>query len=108
MEVDKSVAQKNISIINAEGQYASSVYANNITAYMIKNTVTKQSEAYTKSKNDLKLDTPKNLLDYIYYLNIMSLDKSAEGAKLVIGVDNPRVTLQDSGKGYSFTPVATQ
>lgn len=103
MEVDKSIANKNITIINAEAQYDAAIFSNNITAYMIKNTVTKQSEAYTQSKTDLKLDQSKDLLDYIYYLNIMSLDKSAEsGAKLVIGVDNPRVTLQESGKGYGF------
>ena len=60
---------------------------------MIKNSVTKQAEAYSQAKTDLKLDNSKNLLDFIYYLNIMGLDKSAEGAKLVIGVNNPRVTL---------------
>lgn len=103
MEVDRSIANKNITIINAEAQYDAAIFSNNITGYMIKNTVTKQSEAYSKSKTDLKLDQSKDLLDYIYYLNIMSLDKSAEsGAKLVIGVDNPRVTLQESGKGYGF------
>ena len=103
MDVDRSIANKNISIINAEAQYDATVYSNNITAYTLKNTVTKQAEAYTKAKQDLKLDNPKNLLDFIYYLNIMSLDKSSSGgAKLVIGVDNPRVTLQESGKGYSF------
>lgn len=41
MEVDKSIANKNISIINAEAQYDATVYSNNITAYMLKNTVTK-------------------------------------------------------------------
>jgi len=41
----------------------------------------------------LKLDNSKNLLDFVYYLNIMALDKQKQNAKLIIGVDNPRVTL---------------
>jgi hypothetical protein len=41
MDVDRAIANKNISIINAEAQFDSIVYANNITAYMINNTVTK-------------------------------------------------------------------
>jgi hypothetical protein len=32
----------------------------------------------------------------------MSLDKQKQNARLIIGVDNPRVTLQESGKGYNF------
>jgi len=46
MDVDRSVANKNISIINAEAQFDAAIYANNITAYAIKNSVTKQAEAY--------------------------------------------------------------
>jgi len=41
MDVDRSVANKNISTINAEAQFDASLYANNITAYIIKNSVTK-------------------------------------------------------------------
>ncbi|CDW85393.1 UNKNOWN [Stylonychia lemnae] len=106
IEVDNSVANQNISIINAEAQYNATIYSNNINAKMIKNTVTKQAEAYTQAKKDLQFDNSKNLLDFVYYLNIMNLDKKKENNKLIIGVDNPRVTLQEVGKGYNFAPSA--
>lgn len=105
MEVDKSVANKNITIINAEAQYDSITYQNNVTAYVLKNTVTKQAESYAKAKADLKLDQSADLLDFVFYLNIMGLDKKAGNTQLVVDVDRPRVQLGSMGsvgKGYSF------
>jgi mRNA deadenylase 3'-5' endonuclease subunit Ccr4 len=41
----------------------------------------------------------KDLLDYIFYLNVQNLDKT-QGANLLVGVDTARVNVLSSGKGY--------
>jgi hypothetical protein len=43
----------------------------------------------------------KELLDYIFYMNIMNLDKRGGNTKLLVDVDSALVDLQaQSGKGY--------
>lgn len=102
MEVDRAIANKNITIINAEAQHDSVIFQNNITAHVIKNTVSKQAEAYSQAKTSLKLDQPANLLDFVFYLNIMGLDKRSGSTQLVVDVDRPRVTL-GSQSSYAYS-----
>jgi hypothetical protein len=101
MDVDRAIANKNVSTINGEAKYESITFANQITANMIKNTVETQANAYAETKKALKFDTSSNLLDYIFYLNVMNLNQ--QDAKLMVGMDNARVTLRESGKGYDYS-----
>ena len=99
MEVDRSVANKNITITNAEAQADSIRFQNNVTANVIQNTVNKQSLAYQQAQTDLQLNSTNSLLDFIFYLKIMGLQKHGN-TQLVVDVDRPRITLTESGKGY--------
>ena len=68
---------------------------------MTNNTVTKQMEAYSEVQQELQSTTSQGLLDYIFYLNVMNLDKKTN-AKLLVDVDNAVVNMGASGKGYGF------
>jgi hypothetical protein len=52
-------------------------------------------------KNIIKPGNSNELLDYIFFMNIMNLDKKAGNTKLLVDVESALVDLKaQSGKGY--------
>ncbi len=75
--------------------------SNNARAQILSNTITKFGQAYTTVKTTIKTTNSQELLDYIFYMNIMNLDKKSGNTKLLVNVDSALVDLQgQSGKGY--------
>lgn len=101
IEVLRSEASRDIDIINARADSEATVVSNNARAQILNNTITKLGQAYTQVKNTIGTSTSKELLDYVFYLNIMNLDKKAGNTKLLVDVDSALIDLQaTSGKGY--------
>jgi hypothetical protein len=67
---------------------------------MTKNTVSKLGQAYNNVQQSINTQNNKDLLDYIFYMNIMGLDKKSGRTKLLVDVNSALVDLQSSGKGY--------
>jgi hypothetical protein len=95
IEVDRSNATMQISVINAGAESQALITKNLAQAQIINNTVTYQNWAYNQVQDNIGLNSSAYLLDYIFYLNLMNLDKN-EGTKLVIGVDSSIVNLGGS------------
>jgi hypothetical protein len=77
------------------------IIKNNAKAQMINTTVSRMSQAYKQVQTTINTSTNKELLDYIFYLNIMNLDKKGKNNKLLVDVTSALVDLQaSSGKGY--------
>jgi hypothetical protein len=77
------------------------IVSNNARAQILNNTINKLGMAYTEVKNTIATTNSQELLDYIFYLNIMNLDKKSGNTKLLVDVDSALVDLQSqSGKGY--------
>jgi len=77
------------------------IIKNNAKAQMINTTVSRMSQAYKQVQTTINTSTNKELLDYIFYLNIMNLDKKGKNNKLLVDVNSALVDLQaSSGKGY--------
>ena len=72
---------------------------NNAKAQMINNTISRMSQAYQQVQTTIGTQSNKELLDYVFYLNIMNLNKTSGGNKLLVDVNSALVDLQ-SGKGY--------
>jgi regulator of protease activity HflC (stomatin/prohibitin superfamily) len=101
IEVLRSEANRDIAIINAQADNQATTISNNARAQILSNTITKLSQAYTQVRNTINTDQSKDLLDYIFYMNIMNLDKRGGNTKLLVDVDSALVDLQaQSGKGY--------
>jgi len=49
--------------------------------------------AYTQVKSTIGTDKSSELLDYIFYMNIMALDKKTGNSKLLVDVDSALVDL---------------
>ncbi len=77
------------------------IIKNNAKAQMINTTVSRMSQAYKQVQTTINTSNNKELLDYIFYLNIMNLDKKGKNNKLLVDVNSALVDLQaSSGKGY--------
>lgn len=77
------------------------IIQNNAKATMINNTVSLMSQAFLNVKNTINTTSNAELLDYVFYMNIMNLDKRAGNSKLLVNLDSALVDLQgSSGKGY--------
>lgn len=101
IEVLRSGASRDIAIINARAESEASIVSNNARAQILNNTISRFGQAYTKVKNTIQTTSSQELLDYIFYMNIMNLDKKSGNTKLLVNVDSALVDLQSqSGKGY--------
>ena len=69
-EVDKSVAFKTVNIINAEAASNATLITNTNNAKMTKNTIMTESKTYKEAKTSLGFTTNKEILDYIFFLNL--------------------------------------
>jgi hypothetical protein len=97
----RAQASRDIAVINARAESEATIVSNNARAQILNNTITKMGTAYSTVKNTIGTTSSAELLDYIFYLNIMSLDKKAGNTKLLVDVDSALVDLQKtSGKGY--------
>lgn len=70
IEVDRARTAKNVTITNAEADGNATQIANTAKSTIISNTVNQQKVAYSNSKSLLSIGTNKELLDYIFYLNV--------------------------------------
>ena len=102
IEVERSAAFRDIDIINAEANSDALITMNNARATIISNTITQQAKAYAQVKKTIGTTTPKELLDYIFYLNINSLDKVNGNGKLIVDLGDSTVNLNQVGKGYGL------
>jgi hypothetical protein len=101
IEVLRAEASRDIAVINARADSEATIVSNRARAQTLKNTITKMGSAYSTVKTTIGTTTPAELLDYVFYMNIMSLDKKAGNTKLLVDVDSALVDLQKtSGKGY--------
>ena len=99
IEVDRAKTAKDVTITNSQADGNATVISNTAKADITANTVSYQQLAYNNAKSLLSFATNKDLLDYVFYLNVQSLDKT-QGANLLVGVDSARVNVMSSGKGY--------
>ncbi len=101
IEVLRSEAHREIAVINARADAQATYFSNNAKAWILNNTITKLSSAYKQVKSQIGTTTSQELLDYMFYNNIMNLNKTASNNKLLVDVDSALVDLQSlSGKGY--------
>ena len=101
IEVLRSEAYRDIAVINARADSEATIVANRARAQTLKNTITKLGFAYSSVKTTIGTTTPAELLDYVFYMNIMSLNKTSGNTKLLVDVDSALVDLErTSGKGY--------
>ena len=101
IEVLRAEASRDIAVINARADSEATIVANRARAQTLKNTIAKMGSAYSTVKTTIGTTTPAELLDYVFYMNIMSLDKKSGNTKLLVDVDSALVDLQKtSGKGY--------
>ena len=68
---------------------------NNAKAKMLSNTIKSLSRSYTDIKSSINTQTSKEILNYIFYINIMNLDKSAN-SKLLVDVDSAMIDMKSS------------
>ena len=99
IEVDRAKTAKDVTITNSQADGNATVISNTAKANITANTVDYQQKAYSSAKSLLSMTTNQQLLDYVFYLNVQSLDKT-QGANLLVGVDSARVNVMSSGKGY--------
>ena len=93
IEVLRSGANRDIAIINARADSEASIVSNNARAQILNNTITKFGQAYTTVKDNIQTANSQELLDYIFYMNIMNLDKKNGNTKLLVNVDSALVDL---------------
>lgn len=55
-------------------------------ATMLNNTITYQGWAYQTAAEQIAFTNSTSILDYIFYINIMNLNKNSN-AKLLVGLD---------------------
>jgi len=93
INVDRTEADMKVTVINANATAKGIEFTNQAAADIANNTVTYQGEAYGYAKQKVGLSTNSQMLDYVYYLNLMGVKDS--GAKLLVGLDS---TLVDIGR----------
>lgn len=93
IEVLRSEAQREIAVINARADAQATYFSNNAKAWVLNNTITRLSSAYKGAKGTIGLTTSQDLLDYMFYQNIMTLNKTASNNKLLVDVDSALVDL---------------
>ena len=101
IEVDRARTNKDVTVTNSAADGNATIISNTARSTITANTVQKQQEAYSQAKSLLSMSTNKELLDYIFYLNVQGLDKT-QGANLLVGVDTARVNVMAAGKGYAY------
>ena len=101
IDVLRSQAQKEISVIYARADSEATIVSNNARAQILNNTISRMGQAYTQVKTIIATQNSNELLDYVFYMNIMNLDKKSGNTKLLVDVESALVDLQaTSGKGY--------
>ncbi len=93
IEILRSEAHREIAVINARADSNATYYANNAKALVLNNTISKLSVAYQQVKSTIVTKTSTELLDYIFYLNIMNLDKKVGNNRLMVNVESTLVDL---------------
>mmetsp|Transcript_47398 Transcript_47398/g.34688 ORF Transcript_47398/g.34688 Transcript_47398/m.34688 type:complete len:89 (-) Transcript_47398:34-300(-) len=83
-----SEADYKIAIINAEAQAKAIVIDQNAKTKMIADTISYQGWGFKNADELITFTTRQDLLDYVFYLNVMNLNKKL-GAKLLVGLDTP-------------------
>lgn len=97
----RSEASRDIAIINAQADSTATIVSNTARAQILSNTISKLGQAYTQVRSTIGTQDSKELLDYVFYMNIMNLQKKGGNTKLLVDVDSALVDLQaQSGKGY--------
>lgn len=81
-----------MDIINAQANSQALLISNDAKAQMLNNTITYQSMGYSQAEAKVKFQNTTNLLDYIFYVNLMNLNKNLD-TKLLVGVGETRVGL---------------
>ena len=101
IEVLRSEAHREIAVINARADSEATYYSNNARAWVLNNTISKLGDAYKYVQTKIGLAQSQEMLDYIFYMNIMNLNKTQSNNKLLVDVDSALVDLEGlSGKGY--------
>lgn len=85
INVDRSEAAKNITVINAQADANATIIENEAIGKMINNTITYEGEAYGYVNKELAFNKQESLVDYVKYMNLLSVKDS--GAKLLVGAD---------------------
>ena len=88
IEVDKSDAEKQTTVINAKAEAEAVKARNNAEAEMRSVTIQNQKEAWENTKKTIGFTANKDLLQYIYLNNLAGLKNKAT---LVYGVDEPTI-----------------
>ena len=101
MAVDEAKAEKNITELNALANQNATFITQTALAEILEYSITKEKETYKHVKDSLAFTDNKNLLDYIYYMNLMKLETA--GSKLLIDIEDSIVNLDSNGKGYKAT-----
>ena len=63
-----------VQIIQAQAESEALEKSNNARAEVLSNTIRSYSKSYTEVKGIIGTTSNKELLDYIFYINIMNLD----------------------------------
>ncbi len=87
MEVDKADAQKQITVLNADANQKATKIRQDALGEILDYKITKEKETYHNVKDLLGFNKNNVLLDYIYYMNLMRIQKP--GTKLLIGMESP-------------------
>jgi hypothetical protein len=93
IEVDRSRAQMDVDIINAQANSEALIIQNDALAQMLNNTITYQGWAYQTANEQIAFTNSTSILDYIFYINIMNLKKNSD-AKLLVGLNDARINLK--------------
>lgn len=88
IEVDKSDAEKQTTVINAKAEAEAVKARNNAEAEMRSVTIQNQKEAWENTKSTIGFTANQDLLQYIYLNNLSGLKNKAT---LVYGVDEPTI-----------------
>ena len=89
INVDISEADMNITIINANATSKAITISNIARKTCIANTISYETKAYNDTQNLLGLTAKDHLLDYIYYQNVMNMEKT----EFVIGLNNAFINI---------------
>jgi len=67
IEVLRSEAQREISVINARADAQATYFSNNAKAWVLNNTITRLGSAYKNAKATIGLTKSTDVLDYMFY-----------------------------------------
>jgi len=97
INVDISDADKNVTIIYATADAEATWISNEAKRITIQNTILYEQKAYEDTMRLLQLTPNSNLLDYIYYQNVMKLKNS----ELIIGLNNALINVNPGKRQLS-------